>query len=201
MTDTMQPKNSNLYTVPLQPGINSFNHPGRFFRLLEAPVPIGVKLGDMSPIRALRAGQGVPLDKGEEFPRYELTNPLPGILRVTYWVGFVDFSDNKIDQIEAATEFAPVADVAGVYVGGVLAAGASIDLLGDVTPGRLRRKAVQVFSLSPDANLLLCDLTGRVGGVVRPGETITQPVSAPIRITNPTAAPLACWLSEIWWTP
>ena len=39
---------SNRYRIPLQPGVNPFNNPGRFWKLLDCPVPIRVKIENRS---------------------------------------------------------------------------------------------------------------------------------------------------------
>ncbi len=76
-------KVSNLYTIPLQPGRNTFKNPGRFFRLIQSTVPIGVKLGDLPEI-TLSAGQCIPFEAPDEFTRYELITPLAELLIVRF---------------------------------------------------------------------------------------------------------------------
>ena len=189
---------SNRYRIPLQPGVNPFNNPGRFWKLLDCPVPIRVKIGDM-PEMELVAGQGFDFPAGEYFERFEITNPLETTLTVTFWNGFVGFRDDRSNQFEAPTSFVPVA-ASGNYVPGSLGALGAVDLIESIAAGRLRRKAVQICNLDPATNLLICDTSDVVGAIVRPGETIAQPVSGPIRIKNTTGAAVACWLSEIYWT-
>jgi hypothetical protein len=80
-------------------------------------------------------------------------------------------------------------------------AGANLDLSGVAPAGYVRRKAVQVSNLDPGSNLLIQNAAGVTGLVVRPGETITQPVSGFLRIRNATGAPIAAVISEVFWMP
>lgn len=135
------------------------------------------------------------------FTSFEVENPAPYDVTVFLWVDVEEFVDRRRNQIEAPNEFAAVEDRAGIYVGGAILANQSLDLSGAAPEGRVRRKAVQVANLDPAVNLLLQDATGRTGFVIRPGESITQPVSGFLRIRNNQAAPVACAVSEIWWLP
>ncbi len=258
---------------------------GEFIQYVDGPAPLRIrKNGGSWDEYWIGTGTG-----REPFTSFEVENPSGFEVTIYLWVDSVEFIDRRRNQIEAPTEFDPVAEVAGVYVGGALLANQALDLSGNPPAGRVRRKAVQIFNLDPSSNLLLCSpsvdsvvvsgagdalangkykliaanvftlnesysiqlvssgqfgiyydngstpevryfqstgghtrpesgvwsaapgyapvpavisalIPERVGGVVRPGETITQPVSGPLRVRNATGAPIACYLSEIWWT-
>lgn len=188
----------SIYRIFLKAG-QTLPHPaaGRFLQYVDGNAPVDVRK-DGVDWSTYWIGTGT----GERpFRSFEVRNPEPYDVTVYFWAGEEEFIDRRRNQIEAPTEFAPVADVAGVYVGGVLAPGAALNLSGAAPEGRVRRKAVQVFNLDPAVNILLQDSAGRTGGVVRPGETITQPVSGFLRIKNDAGAGLACAISEIWWLP
>jgi hypothetical protein len=188
-----------LYEIPLQPGANPATLPARHFKLVESPNALRVKVGD-EPEMKLVAGQHLSAFQGELFERLVIWNPLPTVLRVKYWWGRIMFGDDRANQYEAPTVFRAVSENAD-FAAGVLGANGEVDLDGAPAFGLLRRKAVQVANLDPAVNLELRDGDDNVGLIVRPGETLTQPVSGPIRIANPSAAPVACRISEIWWTP
>ena len=171
---------------------------GRYFQFIEGPAPIRVRLfgGSFSEFWV-----GTGTQSPEAFPSLELENPETYAVTVFIWVDENEWIDRRRNQIEAATDLIPVADVAGVYVGGALLANAALDLSGAAPDGYVRRKAVQVANLDPAVNLLLQDAAGRTGFVVRPGDSITQPVSGFLRIKNDQATPVACAISEIFWRP
>lgn len=193
----MQTKNSNLYTIPLLPGQNAFNHPGRFFRLIESPVPITVKLGDMSAFQ-MQPGQGVPFPEGEEFIRYELINSLPELIVISYWCGYVDFTDDRRDNIESRTE------VVGRGITQILG-NTTLDLIPQITGSRTRRKALIVSNLDPAVSLLVSDFSAADAGrgnlvtsVFRESSVIL-PISEPCRLRNDTGAPVSCVVSDVYW--
>jgi hypothetical protein len=189
-------RSSQFLTIPFPAsGLIAMPFAGTDFFLVSADGPVRVKLGKQIEA-TLKPGES--LKMGTPFERVEIRRVNATATQVEIWVGFAEFRSNRFNQIEAATEFVPVAD-GGAYVAGVLAAAGVLDLPGTPTNARIRRKAVQIFNMSPDANVELRDAAGLVGGVVRPGETITQPVSGFIRIANPTLAGLALRVSELWW--
>ncbi len=174
---------------------------GRHFYYINGSSPILVKLGNMSA-SLLRPGQGIgPLVSPDEFQRIEITNPAGTRMEVSFWAGYAPFIDNRQDQVEARTEFVPVADVPGVFEAGVLLPGQSLDLAGSPTESRYRRKAVVIGNLdpSPAVLILMTDAADQIGGIVRGGESITHPISGFVRFRNTSASGIACHFSEIWW--
>lgn len=187
-----------IYKFTLKAGQNLFQPiGGDFLQYIDGTAPIRIrKSGGSFNEYWIGTGTG-----RAAFTSFEVENPSANEITVYLWVDYEEFIDRRRNQIEAPTEFAPVQDVAGVYVGGVLAAGAALDLYGAAPAGRVRRKAVQVANLDPAVNLLLQDITSRTGFVVRPGESIALPVSGFLRVKNGAGAAVSCAVSELWWLP
>lgn len=171
---------------------------GRAFYYVNGATPILVKF-DTQPANLLRPGQGFTAQGEDVFDRIEISIPDGTAQQISFWAGFVQFVDNRQDQVEARTVFVPVVS-GGNLAGGVLAPNGFINLPGSPTEELYRRKAVQIANLDPAVNLELRDAAGHVGLIVRPGETLTQPVSGFIRVANPAGAGVAVRISEIWWT-
>ena len=136
-----------------------------------------------------------------DFRFFEIRNPQSVDVTFSVWAGGERFITDRRNQIEAATDFLPVGDVATKYVGGVLLAGQDLDLSGVPPSGYVRRKAVQISNTDPAVTVYLCDAAGAVGGIVRAGETIAPPVSGFLRIRNTAGAGVPLAVGEYWWKP
>lgn len=170
---------------------------GNYLQYVDGSAPVEIrKVGGSWDQYWIGTGTG-----NERFTGFEVRNPAAYEVAIYLWVDTVEFIDRRRNQIEAPTEFAPVQDVAGIYVGGAILGNQALDLSGAAGAGRVRRKAVQISNLDPAQNLLLQDNAGRTGFIVRPGESITQPISGFLRIKNAQTDPVACAVSEIWWLP
>lgn len=195
-------RHSSLYTFTLQPGAGKVLPqviPGQYWSYVEGTGPILVRL-DEQPASLIDPGVTLFAGEGQQFDRFEMSNPTGLAMTIVVWIGYTDRIDRRRNQIEAPTEFVPVPSAAP-YVGGVLAATSQLDLPGNPTTTRIRRKAIVVVNLDPAIALELCDAAGVVGAVVRATESVTLPISGFVRIKNSSGAPVACHLSEIWWNP
>ena len=187
-----------IYRIPLNAGQTLPQEcAGRFLQYVEGPAPLELRK-DGTDWGLFYVGTGT--GQGD-FKKFEVRNPNAYAVTVTIWADKEEYIDRRRNLIEAATELVPVGDVAAVFVAGSMLAGANLDLSGVAPAGYVRRKAVQVSNLDPGSNLLIQTAAGVTGLVVRPGETITQPVSGFLRIRNATGAAIAAAISEIWWMP
>lgn len=170
----------------------------RHFYYVNGAVPIRVKF-DRAGDCILRPGQGVSADVGDNFSRLEISTIDGTAQAISFWAGFVQFIDNRQDQIEARTECVPIATSAA-WDGTQMDSYSTIELPGTPTETLYRRRAVVVSNLDPSAVIELRDGSNVVTGIVRPGETITHNVSGPVFIGNNTGAAVPATISEIWWT-
>ena len=189
-----------IYTIKLNPG-QTLPQPfaGSFLQYVEGEGPIEIRKNERD-WNTYWVGTGT--GKGE-FSRIELRNPNAYAVTVSIWADAEEFIDRRRNQVEAKTEFIAVADSGGYTAnaaGGELAATSFIDLPGTGSATLYRRKAVQIANLDPAVALLICNAADRVGLIVRAGESITLPASGFVRVKNATAAPIACSISEVWWT-
>ena len=92
---------------------------GEFIQYVDGPAPIRIrKNGGSWDEYWIGTGTG-----REPFTAFEVENPTAQEVTVYLWVDSVEFIDRRRNQIEAPTEFDPVADVAGVYEAGALLEG------------------------------------------------------------------------------
>lgn len=195
----MLTKFAHFYEIPLPAG-RTLPLPveGRFFFLIASTTPIRVRL-DSQVEAVLRPGESIDAE-GQQFSKIEITplNATDG-QTVQFWAGHVRFLSNLVNQVEARTQLLAVPNAAGIYTGGVLAASAVLTLAPRLTAERLRRKAVTLYNQDPAVTLNIRDAAGSVAGVVRPGESVSLPLSETCQVANPAAAPVALVAGEIYW--
>lgn len=185
----------SIYPVVIKAGAGqvALSHAsGRHFNLLNAPGPVLVKF-DGLPYSLMRPGQKLSWDAPEFFERIEFQSPNKTRIDLEFWAGFVAFSDNRLDQIEAPT--VPVA-----WPGTQIEPESAVVLTGNPTEDLYRRKCFTISNLDHNVELELCDKDGTPWGIVRPGETITHAISGYVAIKNRQAAAVAVRIGETWWS-
>lgn len=190
---------SQLYTIPLAASSTlRLMNPGRFWELVSAPAPIGVKVGEMPEV-LLSPGQGLgPWQAPDEFDGYELRNPLAEAITIQFWCGYVGFTDNRRDNTESPTESVGrgITSIAGTT---------ATDLVPVITGTRIRRKAVIVSNFDAAVSIYVSDYTpadsgkGNIVATVGPGQCVILPISEPCRLKNTTAGAVSCAVADIYW--
>lgn len=188
--------NSQAQTIIkiIAPGaIEAINNEGRNFHVVFAPVDIQVKVpgGEFVTFPQGAGVENIP-DNGT-FKRLEVRNPSTGPITVVIYIGGPLYRDNRSAIIEPKTEFA-------AWSGTTLANATGQTFSGVPAGFRIRRKCIQVTNLDPALNLQLRDALNNIGLSVFPNTSITLPISEPVTVYNNSGGPIACNISEIWWT-
>lgn len=169
------------------------NITGRYCYLVDAPGPVEIKVGEQ-PASRFSPGTGVEFEQDSEFQRIEVKNPNAYPMAVSLWIGYARYLDRRLALLEPET--IPLA-----WPGGpTLAANDGVTLIPALELGRSRRKCLIVDNQDPTLPLYIRDTAGTVLLHVRAENTITLPISTAVEVFNPHGAPIACSITEIYWT-
>ena len=187
-------------------GKEQIDAPGTFFYVKEATAPI---LYQMDNNRELPWDVGTGPDSKETglFQRLTCINPWSYDVTIVVYVGIGGVVDNRFTLVPSRDFALPVTDAAsvaiaqgpitGVFTGGVLAAGASIDFPGVFALPLLTRKAIYVSNKHPSDYLSLVDSSNVELLAIEPKASAQYPVSGFVRVLCPGGNPVACAISEI----
>lgn len=185
---------SHIGRLKLAPGmVDSINVVGRNFWVIYSPVDVEVMLpGGEWGLHT--QGSGIDnLEDGKTFNRLTVRNPSLGEITVVIYVGGPLYRDSRLAIIEPKTE-------AEGWEGEELPATTG-EYFGPIPTGdRIRRKCIQVTNLDQNLDLQLRDEDEDVILTVFPRTSITLPISEYVEVYNPNGSPVACNISEIWWT-
>ncbi|MDR1280448.1 MAG: hypothetical protein LBK99_06465 [Opitutaceae bacterium] len=188
----MQTGSSSTHTLITNPdGIAYLDTYGTYIQIVRSTTPLSVKI-DEQAANTLTVGQGI--HTPEPFARLVFRTPSGTPATFDVWVGFSEFIDHHIDQIEAPTI------IVSALPTGELAGKASHDLDGAIpTQMHIRRRMVTISNMDPSVPLFLRDRDNRTWGVVRAGETISHNTSGFVRIANDASAAVSCHVAETWY--
>lgn len=185
---------SNFTTLELPAGkVSAINARGTNFHVVFASADVQIKWPG-GEFGVYEQGAGIDLlPAGQAFERLEIRNPTLGNLLVTIYIGGPLYRDSRASIIEPKTRSIG-------WSGTQIDATDGEDFAGVPSGLMIRRKAFQVTNLDPSANLQIRDPDGNVILTVFPLTSITLPISEAVEVYNATGAPIACNVSEIWWT-
>ncbi len=187
---------AKAYTVTLNipaGAVQPINSGGTNFHVVFSPVDILIKWPGAEFI-SYQQGSGVDnLPGNEEFNRLEVRNPTLGAITVVIYIGGPLYRDSRTNVIEPRTEL-------DGWATGVIANGAGHTFDGIPSGLRIRRKSINVTNLDAASNLQIRDSATHVALTVFPQTSITLAVSESVEVYNASAAPVACNVSELWWT-
>lgn len=182
----------HVETIPAQ-GIRVIESPGDTFFVVQSAVVLQIRWFGVD-FAEYAQGQGEDLKPaGASFKRLEIRNPTATPQNVVIYAGFSRFLDQRFAVIEPKTVFAP-------WTGTQLAATTGQAFSGVASGRQIRRKSIQVTNLDANLRLQLRDAAGNVGLSIFPETSITLPISEFVEVYNQNGTPLACNISEIWWS-
>lgn len=171
---------------------------GDFFSVAFANADVMIRLnltnGENREEAIFSQGDSVELKTGK-FRRLQVRNPsVTATVQVIIYAGEDRYEQRRQSTMETPTEIlsAPLAL-------NQIPAGGSVTLSGIASGNRIRRKSVVVSNMDPVNELLIRDVAGNAGAAAFARQSTMLPISGEVIIANITAAPIVCYISEIWY--